>query len=710
MPTGAGKSLCYQLPALVRDDLTLVVSPLVSLMQDQVQALRARRARRRSRWSTRSRTPRSNREALERAAAGDAAAAVRRARAVLVGAVPAGDQGREGRAVRRRRGALRVAVGPRLPARLLPAGRRRALAGDRGDHRVDRDGDAAGRGRHRAAPRAARPGAGHDGVRPAEPQLRRRAVLDDEREAPAHRGGARPSPARRRRSSTRARARAPTGSPTRWTARSTSASRRTTRGSTARSARTTQRAFMDGEVDVIVATNAFGMGIDKADVRTVCHESVPPSLEAWYQEAGRAGRDGRPSRALLFAEGRDKGLHVFFIQRAEVDDEGIAAVAQAAGGAVGGAAATTSGSTSWARSWRRRATGAAAATTAARGPRARDRRPPRARRRAAPGAVDARPRARPPGGAVRRACARRVPHVGRRGPEGALEAVPVGVGVRGGRRVPARGAPAPLRRRDRAAHGRRACRAATSATARGSPPPVPPAGGARGAARRRRRASSTRRSSPSSEHGRAAGRPHADGRDPARQPLEGRAEERYDGLPAYGTFDHLTVGRGARARRRARARRAGCARPAARSRSCEWWAPSRPCSDDAAAVGVLASGGGTNLQALLDTVHGREATVVGVASDKPGARALARARGGGRADRRVPARPSTPTARARDAAIADWLAGARRAARRPGGLHGAPDARCSWRGSPAPCINVHPSPAAGVPRAARGASRRSTTA
>jgi ATP-dependent DNA helicase RecQ len=55
---------------------------------------------------------------------------------------------------------------------------------------------------------------------------------------------------------------------------------------------------------------------------------VPPSLEAWYQEAGRAGRDGQPSRAMLFAEGRDKGLHVFFIQRAEVDDDGIAAVAK----------------------------------------------------------------------------------------------------------------------------------------------------------------------------------------------------------------------------------------------------------------------------------------------------------------------------------------------------------------------------------------------
>jgi ATP-dependent DNA helicase RecQ len=81
-----------------------------------------------------------------------------------------------------------------------------------------------------------------------------------------------------------------------------------------------QSRFMAGEHDVIVATNAFGMGVDKADVRTVVHATVPGSLEAYYQEAGRAGRDGRPARCLLFAENRDKGLHVFFIQRAELPD------------------------------------------------------------------------------------------------------------------------------------------------------------------------------------------------------------------------------------------------------------------------------------------------------------------------------------------------------------------------------------------------------
>jgi ATP-dependent DNA helicase RecQ len=63
-------------------------------------------------------------------------------------------------------------------------------------------------------------------------------------------------------------------------------------------------------------------------VRTVCHESVPSSLEAYYQEAGRAGRDGHPARCLLFATGRDKGLHVHFIQRSTVEEKALNAVAQ----------------------------------------------------------------------------------------------------------------------------------------------------------------------------------------------------------------------------------------------------------------------------------------------------------------------------------------------------------------------------------------------
>jgi ATP-dependent DNA helicase RecQ len=73
-----------------------------------------------------------------------------------------------------------------------------------------------------------------------------------------------------------------------------------------------QSRFMSGEVDVVVATTAFGMGIDKADVRFVLHADIPDSLDSWYQEAGRAGRDGEPALAALFYRPEDLGLRKFF--------------------------------------------------------------------------------------------------------------------------------------------------------------------------------------------------------------------------------------------------------------------------------------------------------------------------------------------------------------------------------------------------------------
>lgn len=74
-----------------------------------------------------------------------------------------------------------------------------------------------------------------------------------------------------------------------------------------------QRAFMDGTAEVIVATNAFGMGINKPNIRFVVHYDLPGTLEAYYQEVGRAGRDGRVARCLLFFRPEDRGIQAFFL-------------------------------------------------------------------------------------------------------------------------------------------------------------------------------------------------------------------------------------------------------------------------------------------------------------------------------------------------------------------------------------------------------------
>ena len=80
--------------------------------------------------------------------------------------------------------------------------------------------------------------------------------------------------------------------------------------------------FRRGTVRILAATNAFGMGIDKSDVRLVVHFDIPGSLEAYYQEVGRAGRDGRPAACALLFHERDVATQEYFIEQASKDPEG----------------------------------------------------------------------------------------------------------------------------------------------------------------------------------------------------------------------------------------------------------------------------------------------------------------------------------------------------------------------------------------------------
>jgi ATP-dependent DNA helicase RecQ len=307
LPTGGGKSVCFQVPALVRGGLTVVISPLVALMQDQVDAAVRRGLPAAALHS-----------AAEAAARADALSAARAGTLRLLYVSPE----RAPRLVDELGEAVR-SVG------LLAVDEAHCIAEWGHDFRPSYRALGALRARLGDPPVVALTGSatpavraeiaaalGLGGSRPLSveigsfdrPNLRfavRRVRDDAERRAALRelvpRGGPPAIVYAPTRNLTEALARQLL-----WNGRCAAPYHA---GLTAAERRRILDDFLAGRLDAIAATSAFGMGIDKPDVRTVLHWCMPPTPESYYQEAGRAGRDGGAAACVLLAGRDDATLH-----------------------------------------------------------------------------------------------------------------------------------------------------------------------------------------------------------------------------------------------------------------------------------------------------------------------------------------------------------------------------------------------------------------
>jgi ATP-dependent DNA helicase RecQ len=304
MPTGAGKSLCYQLPALALGGLAVVVSPLIALMKDQVDALVAKGVRATLINSTLS--PEERRDRMREVEAG---------RWEILYVAP------------ERFSPPFVAGLARIGVRLLAIDEAHCVSQWGHDFRPDYLGlgrvrQALGGPRTIALTATATPEVQEDVARALGLGEARRFIRGFDRanlrlEVVAVSGdgekdqllpslvgsGSTLVYCATRRHVDRAAAAIP-GAATYHA------------GMELPDRHATQERFLAGQARVVVATNAFGMGVDKDDVRTIVHYDLPGSLEAYYQEVGRAGRDGKPSRVILLYREEDRRTQEFFIDGA----------------------------------------------------------------------------------------------------------------------------------------------------------------------------------------------------------------------------------------------------------------------------------------------------------------------------------------------------------------------------------------------------------